>query len=400
MSATETITKAAETIGLPVEKGESKPRWHSSLKEPNLNYVPPKDFKVPGNTVAVPLNPKGPTELPQTLNVDYTNYEFEDFLPYITLTEEPALEPYTHVDPGSRADPEKKSLFSVVKEKKNMTPSIGTEVKGVQLSSLNDQQKDELALWAAERGVLVFRDQDFVHQTPEWLKEYGSYFGRLHVHTFGHHIKGHPEILSNLRDTDKTVFDNYSAGQLTTTRWHSDMTYEKNPMGTTFLCALEVPEDGGDTLYLNSMDAFDKLSPTMQNILEGLSAVHSGAEQQTHGVKTSVYRRPLVETVHPIVRKHPVTGRKILWFPPEYVTQIVGLKKEENNAIKQMLFDHLGRSLDFHTRVKWEKGTVVVYDNRAVLHSVVLDYALTDGARRHHIRLTPQAEVPIPARAN
>lgn len=108
-----------------------------------------------------------------------------------------------------------------------MTPSIGTEVRGVQLSSLSSQQKDELALWAAERGVLVFRDQDFVDQSPEFLKEYGSHFGRLHVHSFGSHMKGHPEILSNLRDNDKTVFDHYGAGYLTTTRWHSDMTYEK-----------------------------------------------------------------------------------------------------------------------------------------------------------------------------
>ncbi len=74
MSATETITKAAETIGLPVEvESKPKPKYHSSLKEPNLNYVPPKDFKVPGNTDAVPINPKGPTELPQTLNVDYSD---------------------------------------------------------------------------------------------------------------------------------------------------------------------------------------------------------------------------------------------------------------------------------------------------------------------------------------
>jgi sulfonate dioxygenase len=109
-----------------------------------------------------------------------------------------------------------------------MTPSIGTEIKGVQLSSLSSAQKDELALYTAERGVLVFRDQDFVYQSPEFLKEYGSHFGRLHVHTFGSHVKGHPEILSNLRDSDKTVFDNYSAGYLTTTRWHSDMTYEKS----------------------------------------------------------------------------------------------------------------------------------------------------------------------------
>lgn len=107
-----------------------------------------------------------------------------------------------------------------------MTPTIGTEVTGVQLSSLTDAQKDELSLWTAERGLIVFRDQDFVHQSPEFMKQFGSHFGRLHVHSFSTHVKGHPEILANLRDSDQTVFDRYSRGMLTTVRWHSDMTYE------------------------------------------------------------------------------------------------------------------------------------------------------------------------------
>ncbi|RDW83530.1 TauD-domain-containing protein [Coleophoma crateriformis] len=406
----ETVLNSIENLSLPVEKQEftkvpggyevsyKGSKWFTGTK-PNHDFIPPKDFRFPGNTTAVPINPKGPTEMPQTLTADYTDYRFKHFLAHTTLTKEHPLEEYDHIDCAFRADPEKKALFAAISSKKDLTPSIGTEVHGVQLSLLSDTQKDELALWAAERGVLVFRDQDFVYQSPEFLKEYGSHFGRLHVHSFGSHVKEHPEILSNLRDSNNTVFDNYSAGMLTTTRWHSDMTYEKNPMGTTFLCALEVPETGGDTLYLNSMDAYDKLSDPMKAFLEGLDALHSGQRQAVHGIKTSVYRRDLVDTVHPIIRKHPVTGRKALWFPPEYITGIVGLKNEESNAITAMLYSHLQSSLDFHTRVKWEKDTVVVYDNRMVMHSVVLDYPLGVNEKRHHIRITPQAEKPIPARS-
>lgn len=196
------------------------------------------------------------------------------------------------------------------------------------------------------------------------------------------------------------------------------MTYEKNPMGTTFLAVLEAPETGGDTLYLNSMEAYDKLSDPMKKFLEGLDALHSGQCQAVHGKKSSPYRRELVDTVHPIVRKHPVTGHKALWFPPEYISGIVGLKNEESDAITDMLYRHLQTGLDFHTRVKWEKGTVVVYDNRMVyvvqaattlvqfeltisrMHSVVLDYPLGENEKRHHIRITPQAERPIPARSS
>lgn len=169
-------------------------------------------------------------------------------------------------------------------------------------------------------------------------------------------------------------------------------------MGTTILCALSVPETGGDTLYLNAMEAYDRLSPHMQTFLEGLDALHSGARQSVHGRAGSVYRQQLVDSVHPIVRRHPVTGRKALWFNPEYVTGIVQLRDEESDAIMKMLFAHIRSGLDFHTRVKWESGTVAVYDNRMVMHSVCFDYPVAVGEKRHHIRLTPQAERPILAR--
>lgn len=165
-----------------------------------------------------------------------------------------------------------------------------------------------------------------------------------------------------------------------------------NPPGTTFLSSLTGPECGGDTLYLNAMVAFERLSPKMQQFLEGLEAVHSGTRQNTVSNKANLVRRPAIDTVHPVVRKHPVTGRKALWVNPEYTTKIIGLKAEESDNILRFLFDHLQKGLDFHTRVRWEEDTVVVYDNRMVQHSVVLDYPLGGGGRRHLVRVTPQAE--------
>ena len=106
------------------------------------------------------INPKGPTEIPLKTQHDYTNdnYKYKDFLPYVTLTSEPALAPYDHVDVAMRADPEKKAFLAVFPKRKEMTPNIGTELRGVQLSQLTDKQKDELALYVAERGIVVFRD--------------------------------------------------------------------------------------------------------------------------------------------------------------------------------------------------------------------------------------------------
>lgn len=157
---------------------------------------------------------------------------------------------------------------------------------------------------------------------------------------------------------------------------------------------LEGPECGGDTLYVNCMTAYDRLSPPIQQFLEGLSAVHSGKVQSLISMKSSLARRPTIDTVHPVVRKHPVTGRKVLWVNKQHTADLVGVKKAESDMILGFLYDHIHRGIDFQTRVKWEKGTVTVYDNRVVQHSVTLDYSLDDGAIRHLVRLTPQGERP------
>ena len=118
-----------------------------------------------------------------------------------------------------------------------MTPNIGTEVSGIQLSSLTTQQRDELALWVAERGLVIFRKQDFVDQGIDWLREFGTYFGRLHVHQWGVHPKDAPELTVVYRDSDKgSYFDNQSEGNLNTVSWHTGMfNTEKRLSSTTSL---------------------------------------------------------------------------------------------------------------------------------------------------------------------
>lgn len=193
---------------------------------PNPDFIPPEDFVFPPTLQEVPINPKGPTEIPVKTHCDYTKdkYKYKDFIPHVTLTSEPALTPYDHVDAASRADPEKKALFAAIPNRKDMTPNIGTEVRGIQLSQLTDKQKDELALYAAERGIIVFRDQDFVDQGIEWIKEFGTYFGRLHTHQWCKHPKGHPDLDVSFRDSQKgTYFDDYCGGDLNTVGWHTDM---------------------------------------------------------------------------------------------------------------------------------------------------------------------------------
>lgn len=110
---------------------------------------------------------------------------------------------FEHIDVGHRADPSKSRLLSIAGiHLQEVTPNVGTYVNGIQLSQLSPEQLDDLALLAAERGVVIFRDQDFADIGPEKQREYGAHFGHLHVHQMGTHIKDYPEILPVYRDAE------------------------------------------------------------------------------------------------------------------------------------------------------------------------------------------------------
>jgi sulfonate dioxygenase len=145
------------------------PEVHTSY-DLNPGFIPPNDFEFLPTLHRVPINPKGPNEILLKTQQSYTksDYAYKPFLPCVTFTSEPALALYEHVEAASRADPQKKALFAAMPRRRDITPHIG-KVRGVQLSQLTDLQKEELALYAAECGIVVLRDQDFVHQGLEWI---------------------------------------------------------------------------------------------------------------------------------------------------------------------------------------------------------------------------------------
>jgi sulfonate dioxygenase len=177
------------------------------------------------------------------------------------------------------------------------------------------------------------------------------------------------------------------------------VTYEINPPSTTFLFILDLPTkdgipSGGDTLFLSQVEAYERLSPSFQAFLSTLSAVHSGYEQAADAQSAGGHvRRAPVSNIHPVVRVHPVTGKKSLFVNEQFTRYIVGFKKEESDAILKFLFDHVAKSADLQVRVKWEWGTVVVWDNRVTAHSALHDFEGSE--RRHAVRITPRAERPI-----
>lgn len=228
-----------------------------------------------------------------------------------------------------------------------------------------------------------------------------------------------------------STFNFEVSDSITSTVWHTDVSYELQPPGLTTFFLLSQPETGGDTLFTSQVSTLQKLSPPFVAFLRTLTAVHSGLEQaefSRSGKRGGIVRREPVEHVHPVVRKHPVTGEEALYVNRQFTRRIVGLKREESGLsswalslqyidtslenILRFLYDHIDKSGDNQARLKWQPGTVAVWDNRVTgmplsftspinidtwtAHSAIVDYT-SSKERRHGARITPQAERPIPA---
>ncbi|KAJ5407949.1 Alpha-ketoglutarate-dependent sulfonate dioxygenase [Penicillium cosmopolitanum] len=346
-----------------------------------------------------PVNRKPMTEVPESeLNgtEDFPPAQFPNYLPIweIPPNKHAPLEPFDHVEHGKDADPTFPDLLPQDSKLTHLTASIGAEISGVQLSQLNDKAKDQLALLAAQKKVLVFHDQDFAKIPISEAVDFAGYFGRLMHHPHSGYPAGHPEIHIVHRRAGNTISQDHFRSHTHSLAWHCDNTYERQPPGTTFLYALEVPEEGGDTIFVNTAAAYRRLSPAFQQRLHGLTALHTAHDQTAKALNSGGYvRREPITSIHPVVRTHPVTGEKCLFVNPQFTRYIVELKKEESDYLLKYLYDHLAYSQDMQCRVRWKAGDVVVWDNRLTNHSALMDWE--DGRRRHIARITPEAEKPF-----
>lgn len=326
--------------------------------------------------------------------------KYPRYFPLFKMDEKfPPLEKFEHSDAGLRADPAKPHLFAGGAVERVLSPYIGSEIHGLQLSQLGPEGLDELALHVAQRKLVLLRDQDFKDIGPERQLAIGKHFGPVHSHPTSGNIEGFSEFHVVYRDIDNNRFNDLRESErINHTSWHSDITYELQPPGTTIFFILEQPQAGGDTLFASTVEAYERLSPAFKKILEGLQAVHSGVEQANYSIsENGPVRRAPVETVHPVVRVHPVTGEKALFVNESFTKRIVGFKVEESECLLKFLYDHIAKGADFQMRASYEPGTVVLWDNRVTVHSATPDFSWSE--RRHAVRLTPQAEVPVPATA-
>lgn len=267
-----------------------------------------------------------------------------------------------------------------------ITGALGAEVGGVDLAAdLPDGTVAEIRRAWLEHLVVFFRDQPL---TPDRFLAFARRIGEPVEYPFVRGLDGHPEIIAITKLPHETV----NFGGI----WHSDTVYlERPPMGT-LLVAREVPPYGGDTLFANMYAAYEALSPGMQRLLEGLTAVHSSAladvsKTREDRIKDSGQDAGRdYESVHPVVRTHPETGRKALYVNVAHTARFSDMTEEESRPLLQYLFAHSVRP-EFTCRFRWRQGSLALWDNRCAMHNPVNDY---HGHLRTMHRITLAGDVP------
>lgn len=248
---------------------------------------------------------------------------------------------------------------------RSLTPVIGAEIEGVDLASeLSNQQFAEIRRALIDHHVIVFRDQRL---DAEHHKAFGRRFGRLHVHPLQAMREGDNERLA----IKATKESRYVAGE----GWHADVTCDAEPPMGSLLYLETTPHIGmgGDTLFANMHLAFEMLSEPMRAFLETLSAVHDGAIPWVQGYG---YRpnQDFQKNEHPVVVRHPDTGRKLLYVNRGFTSHIPQLARFESTALLEMLYRHIETQPALACRVRWTPNTLVFWDNRCTQHQAIWDY--------------------------
>lgn len=252
-----------------------------------------------------------------------------------------------------------------------LSSALGAQIDGVDLTQpLNDQQRTAIEQALLEHQVIFFKNQSI---TPQQQARFAANFGDLHIHPIYPNVPEQPEVL--VLDTAVTdVRDNAV--------WHTDVTFLPTPAMGAVLSAKQLPAFGGDTLWASGIAAFEGLSKPLQVLLDGLTATHdftksfplerfgSTPEDLARWEQTRKNNPPLS---HPVIRTHPVSGRKSLFVNEGFTTKINELSEAESEAILKLLFAHATRP-EYTIRWRWQENDVAFWDNRVTQHYAVDDY--------------------------
>lgn len=268
-------------------------------------------------------------------------------------------------------------------------PYIGAHVSNLDLSRpLSDAQFEQLYHGLLRHQVLFLRNQVI---TPAQQRSLAIRFGDLHIHPVYPHAEGVEEII---------VLDTHQKNPPDNDNWHTDVTFIDTPPAIAILVSKLLPKSGGDTLWASAIAAYDALSAPFKKLLNGLQAEHdfkksfqefkySKTEEEHKSWQLAVAKNPPVQ--HPVIRTHPVSGRKVLFVNEGFTTHLLGLSEKESGALLGFLFAHITKP-EFQVRWRWQENDVAIWDNRVTQHYANADYY---PERRVMHRATVLGDVPF-----
>jgi len=258
-----------------------------------------------------------------------------------------------------------------------VTGTLGAEVEGIELSGdLPQETIDWISAALVEHKVLFFRNQHAL--TREKHIAFGARFGELEFHPFAPHLS---QFNTGDQDPEIIVIESKSVGgNRGTDIWHSDVTWREQPSLGSILRCLIAPEAGGDTMWADMEKAYDLLDEDTKAQIEGLEATHDWDNFRQGLRKLGVAEEKIEElngiypiATHPVVRTHPVSGRKSIFVNSIFTRSIVGMDKAESDALLEKLTRQTAIP-EVQVRLRWKPGTVAFWDNRSTQHYAVGDY--------------------------
>jgi taurine dioxygenase len=232
-----------------------------------------------------------------------------------------------------------------------LSTALGAEITNVDLAKVSDAEVEEIRTLLNEHKVIFFPGQKI---SMDEHVDFGSKFGEL---------EGHPNLKKNNSQSHPKVFELVASEGGIADEWHTDITFQDQPALMSVLHMVKCPEIGGDTMWSSLSAAYDALSDPLKDLCDGLTALH---DARPHG-------KPEKTAIHPVVRTHPETGKKILYVNEHFTRRIVEMSMDESD----MLLSHLTKWVtrpEFTVRYNWTEGTIAMWDNRSTQHYVVNDF--------------------------
>ena len=270
-----------------------------------------------------------------------------------------------------------------------LSPALGAEIGGIDIArGIDDEQFADLRQAFVDHGVIFLRDQDI---TPQQHIDFAERWGAININRFFQPTDEFPMIAEVRKEADQTA----NIGS----NWHTDHSYDLSPAMGSILYAREVPSVGGDTLFASMYAAYDALSEGMKRMLEPLRAWHSsrhafGEEAYASGKDDELRGRlgntsaATQDALHPVVIRHPLSGRPALYVNGDFTVRFDGWTAEESRPLLDYLYAHATRP-EFTCRFHWREGSIAIWDNRATQHCALNDY---HGERRLMHRITIEGE--------